>query len=264
MAHHVLINGTSYAQTGGRVLVDGAGYSIVKGRTLVDGAGYDVSFGTPVGSLAVGSTVKLNLGASTTDFIVVHQGLPSSIYDSSCNGTWLLMKDIYENRQWHSSNVNDYANSTIHTYLNGTFFNALGDAAQKAILQVKSPYRSGSGASKTPINSGSSGLSAKIFFLSAIEVGLGSNSYAPEDGALLGYFTAGTGADTKRVANLNGSATRWWLRSPYCYPFSRASNAYYVDSDGSCNGNSCSLSYGVRPALVLDPTALVDDDGNLL
>lgn len=33
------------------------------------------------------------------------------------------MKDIYENRQWHSSNTNDYANSTIHSYLNSTFLN---------------------------------------------------------------------------------------------------------------------------------------------
>ena len=27
------------------------------------------------------------------EFIVVHQGLPSSMYDSSCNGTWLMTKE---------------------------------------------------------------------------------------------------------------------------------------------------------------------------
>ena len=71
--------------------------------------------GSPIGSLAVGSIVKIKVDGSAKDFIVVHQGRPSGIYDNSCNGTWLLMKDIYESRQWDSSNTNDYANSTIHS-----------------------------------------------------------------------------------------------------------------------------------------------------
>ena len=70
---------------------------------------------------AVGSIVKIKVNGAAKDFIVVHQGKPSSVYDDSCNGTWLLMKDIYESRQWHSSNTNDYANSAIHSYLNGVF-----------------------------------------------------------------------------------------------------------------------------------------------
>ena len=39
------------------------------------------------------------------------------LYDASCDGTWLLMKDCYEAKRWHSSNVNDYANSEINSYL---------------------------------------------------------------------------------------------------------------------------------------------------
>ena len=67
--------------------------------------------GSPIGSLAVGSIVKIKVNGSSRNFIVVHQGKPSSVYDDSCNGTWLLMKDIYESRQWDSSNTNDYAKS---------------------------------------------------------------------------------------------------------------------------------------------------------
>ena len=52
-------------------------------------------------SKAIGSTIKLKVNGSAKDFIVVHQGKPSSVYDDSCNGTWLLMKDIYEIRQWN-------------------------------------------------------------------------------------------------------------------------------------------------------------------
>jgi len=66
-----------------------------------------------LGTKAVGSIVKLKENGALVDYIVVHQCKPSSLYDASCDGTWLLRKDILETRQWHSSNVNDYANSTI-------------------------------------------------------------------------------------------------------------------------------------------------------
>lgn len=98
-----------------------------------------------LGAKAVGSTVKIKVNGTVKDFIIIHQGKPSSVYDDSCNGTWLLMKDIYEKRQWNSSNTNDYANSTIHSYLNSTFLNLLESNIKTAIKQVKIPYRKGSG-----------------------------------------------------------------------------------------------------------------------
>jgi hypothetical protein len=64
-----------------------------------------------IGTLAVGSSLYLNVGGVRKEFLVVHQGLPSSIYDDSCNGTWLLMKDIYENRVWQSRSINKYESS---------------------------------------------------------------------------------------------------------------------------------------------------------
>jgi hypothetical protein len=213
-------------------------------------------------SKAIGSTIKLKVNGSAKDFIVVHQGKPSSVYDDSCNGTWLLMKDIYENRQWHSSNTNDYANSTIHSYLNSTFLNLFESNIKKAIKQVKLPYRKGSGTSTT-VTSGSNGLSAKIFLLSATETSFNFSSYMPSgEGAELAYFKgcADNSADSKRVAYLNGSATSWWLRSPICYDFG---SALYVGSNGVWNCNRCSNSYGIRPALILPSTLLVSDDGTV-
>ena len=212
-------------------------------------------------SKAIGSTIKLKVNGSAKDFIVVHQGKPSSVYDDSCNGTWLLMKDIYENRQWHSSNTNDYANSTIHSYLNSTFLNLFESNIKNAIKQVKLPYRKGSGTSTT-VTSGSNGLSAKIFLLSATETSFSFSSMPSGEGAELAYFKgcADNSSDSKRVAYLNGSATVWWLRSPSCNYFG---SALYVNSNGGWNGSLCSNSYGIRPALILPSTLLVSDDGTV-
>lgn len=213
-------------------------------------------------SKAIGSTIKLKVNGSARNFIVVHQGKPSSVYDDSCNGTWLLMQDIYENRAWHSSNTNDYANSTIHSYLNSTFLNLFESNIKNAIKQVKLPYRKGSGTSTT-VTSGSNGLSAKIFLLSATETSF-SFSYMPSgEGAELAYFKgcADNSSDSKRVAKLNGSATYWWLRSPYC--FNNSNVALCVYSNGDWHGYSCSDSDGIRPALILPSTLLVSDDGTV-
>lgn len=212
-------------------------------------------------SKAIGSTIKLKVNGSVKDFIVVHQGKPSSVYDDSCNGTWLLMKDIYENRQWHSSNTNDYANSTIHSYLNSTFLNLFESNIKNAIKQVKLPYRKGSGTSTT-VTSGSNGLSAKIFLLSATETSFSFSSMPSGEGAELAYFKgcADNSSDSKRVAYLNGAAAVWWLRSPYCYRFI---NALYVSSNGDWDGYLCSNSCGIRPALILPSTLLVSDDGTV-
>ena len=212
-------------------------------------------------SKAIGSTIKLKVNGSAKDFIVVHQGKPSSVYDDSCNGTWLLMKDIYENRQWHSSDTNDYAGSTIHSYLNGTFLNLFESNIKNAIKQVKLPYRKGSGTSTT-VTSGSNGLSAKIFLLSATETSF-SFDYMPRgEGAELAYFKgcADNSSDSKRVAYLNGSATYWWLRSPYCGGSDRA---LCVGTNGGWGIGYCASSGGVRPALILPSTLLVSDDGTV-
>ena len=135
-----------------------------------------------LGTKAVGSIVKLKVSGTAKEFIVVHQGKPGSMYDESCNGTWLLMKDIYENRQWLSWDDNNLENSTILSYLNGPFFNLFDSNIKDAIKQVKIPYRKNGGSGGTD-QSGANGLSAKIFFLSGLEVGLttSDNWYFPQD-----------------------------------------------------------------------------------
>ena len=216
-----------------------------------------------LGTKAVGSVLKLNLNGSPKNFIVVHQGKPSSLYDDSCDGTWVLMQDIHSTRQWDGSN-NDYKNSDIHSWLNGTFLNLFDANIRDAIKQVKIPYHNGTGSSGS-VASGANGLSCKIFLLSGYELGWtkSDNSYFPQDGAKLDYFTAGTGsaANNKRIAKYNGSATYWWTRSPRTLNSDRV---WLVGSDGDYYDRwDYYYADGVRPAFVLPSTLSVSDDGTV-
>lgn len=219
--------------------------------------------GTPVSSLAVGTLIKINENGAPVEYMVVNQGLPSAMYDASCNGCWVLRKDIAENRAWDNSS-NDYKNSAIHAYLNGSWTSRYSAGVLSQIKQVKIPYVNGTGSTGS-VASGANGLSCKIFLLSGYEVGFSTSdgSYFPRDGAKLSYFSSGTGsaANSKRIANYNGSAILWWLRSPRT---SRTDIVWNVDPRGSYSGWDCGLTRGIRPALVLPSTALVDQDLNLI
>ena len=258
MAHKTLISGTAYSVTGGRELIGGTGYAKKKGRVLVNGTGYDIPFfsGIPIGTLPVDSIVKIGVNGKSYDFLVVNQGIPSnsSLYDSSCDGTWLLMKDIYENRAWKSGSINKYESSDIHTYLNSTFLNLFESDIKNAIKQVKIPYRKNGGTDGTD-QSGANGLSAKIFLLSGYEVGwtTSNNKGFPQDGAKLSYFESGYGesAKNKRIAKLNGSAAEWWLRSPNSFETDRV---WHVNSSGIYNYLFAIISFGIRPAFILPGT----------
>lgn len=223
--------------------------------------------GVLASSLAVGSTVKLMEGGTAVEYLVVNQGIPenSNLYDASCDGTWLLRKDIHSERQWNTSNVNKYESSAINTWLNGDFFNSLGSVEQAAIKQVKIPYRHGGGSGGTD-QSGANGLSCKVFLLGGYEVGwtTSDSSYFPVDGAKLDYFESGTGTspNKKRISYLNnGSVRSWWLRSPHA---NTTTQACRVTDEGDYATSTTSRSYGIRPALVLPGNALFDKSTKLL
>ena len=210
---------------------------------------------TPLGDIAVGSTVKLKVNGVATDFLVVNQGIPSnsSLYDSSCNGTWLLMKDLYTNMGWGSSTC-DYANSSIHAYLNGEFLGLFDPKVQSAIKQVKIPYVNVNGGKY--VASGADGLTAKVFLLGGNEVG--SDWYFPADGARLDYFSNATN-DT-RLAYLNGEASYWWTRSPHGTTFAEC---IAVQPSGTLYVHGYYNGFSLRPAIILPFEAGVLNNGNI-
>ena len=221
--------------------------------------------GIQAGTLAVGSVVKLMEGSTAVEYLVVNQGIPSnsSLYDASCDGTWLLRKDIHSERQWAFSNDNVYTRSAINTWLNGDFFNTLGSIEQASVKQVKIPYCTGGG--DTTINSEANGLSVKVFLLDCYEVGWTTSDYSlfNVDGAKLEYFIPSTGsaADNKRTAKLNGREQQWMTRTPV----GDGNGAeFVVTSSGSYDTGLSKTSDGVRPALVLPSNALFDETTMLL
>lgn len=208
---------------------------------------------TRLGDMAVGSTVKIKVNGTVKDFIIVHQGKPSSIYDDSCDGTWVLLKDVYTTRTFGSRN-NSYKDSSIHSYLNSTFYDLIDSDIRAVIKQVKIPYWYGTGRDGS-LATGSNGLSTKVFLLSCYEIGARNGYGIPNDGAELDYFKSGD-----RVAYGSGGATTWWQRSPQTR---NTYNVWFVNSAGSSNVNNYGDSNGVRPAFVLPSLLVVFNDGTV-
>lgn len=205
-----------------------------------------------LGEVPVGSTVKIAVGGTDYTWLVVHQGLPGSMYDASCNGTWLLMLGSYISMSFDSA-YNRYAESRIHSYLNGTFYNLIDAAIRSAIKTVKIPYTyyTSDGASSGYVHSGSKGLSTKVFILSVSELGCYGIA-APDanaEGTKLAYF------QQNGVSSWSGC----WTRSSY---YDRTDYIYSVTSRGVTETWYAS-NKGVCPCIILPADLAVDADGKV-
>lgn len=209
------------------------------------------SSGKPAVEFNVGESVFLNIDGADCEFLVVHQGNPdSTIYDASCDGTWLMLKDLIHSTSFSSSNV--YANTSIHkTYLNITFYNMLDAEVQAAIKEVKIPYTNGNGSTGTDAM-GSDGLTTKVFLPSAHELGSSDYLARPATSVPLSYFSGGTNATRK--AYKDGVASYYWTRSPERNSTNRA---FAVSSTGGLPSQSSSISASLRPMFIVDPSFLI-------
>ena len=205
---------------------------------------------TTLAAQEVGSTVTLKVNGADAEFLVVHQGNPDpDVYDPSCEGTWLLMKNVYSQRPWGSASC--YADAPVHTWLNSTFLELLDSGIRPAVKTVRLPYAEGS-----DVHTGAEGVSAQIFLLSMREMGTpaAQKTGLADEGVLLDYFTDGDGS----ADPLRASSARYWTRSPYT---GGGGNVWSVAGEsGICSYRVGSSSYGVRPALIL-PQAMPVKDG---
>ena len=211
---------------------------------------------TTMGALEVGQSVFINVDDAPTEFLVAQQGLPTTTYsvdwsyDASCNGTWLIAKDIYTTSEWGSNA--DYETSTVHNYLNGDFFGLFDADVQTLIKEVKIPYRKG--VSGTTVSGGANGLSTKVFLPSVCELNVYGGSNKACDGQPLELFKS-SNATAARIATFNDSPLDWYTRSVNTY---NASNgAWTVNTTGSCSQGTNPFGHvdGIRPMIILPSDA---------
>lgn len=257
---YIGVNGVARKVKKGYIGVDGVARKVKSGFIGVDNVSRQFfSGGTPLSALSVGTIVKLNENGVAQDYIIVNQGIPSgsSLYSASCNGTWLMRKDLIESRAWGDRNSqNLYASSVINSWLNTDMLAKYDSDVQSSIKKVKIPYCPKAYQST---KTGEDGLECKIFLLSGYEVGLTQAIYSslPVDGAKLSYFISGASAEakSKRVAYLDGTSIHWWLRSPQ---YDNESCAVIVAKDGGWGSFVRINTFGIRPALILPFETLID------
>lgn len=244
--HKTLIDGTGYEIKSGRVLIAGTGYDIKKGRTLIGGTGYDIKFATPIGELPAGTIVYMNVDGTRTPYIVVHQGNPdTTVYGASCNGTWVLMRDIYSLTHWQvRQNQYYHSSDCLVRQLAQSFPSKLDAVIQNNLIPLK----------LLNIEYSWEDISGdKVFPLT-------SNDLSNMD-----YFS--DGVVSKRIAQYNGAATDYWLRDPDSY----GAKIKYVTKSGAISEfdeNSYPGGYkgkGFRPMYILNTASLVaDSDFNIV
>lgn len=200
-----------------------------------------------LGSKAEGSIIKLKENGVLVDFYIAKQN-----YESGLNGSGRVLvvrKDCYDQRQWHSSNVNAYASSTIDAWLNSTYKNLLDANIRTAMGTTKIHYTPGNN------NWNVTTLERSVFLLSATELGQ-SHTYMKAEGTAL----SSTVVNLLKIAYINGSAVVQWTRSPYTVS---TSNAWNLNADGYLSNGSCTSTDGSRPAFTLPSTLYVSDDGSV-
>lgn len=199
-----------------------------------------------ISTLAVGSIIKLNESGSPVEFYVCKHN-----YENSLNGmgrTLVVRKDCYDSRQWHSSNVNAYASSTIDSWLNGPYKNLLDADIRRVIGTTKIKYTPGNG------NNTVGTLERAIFQLSATELNRSASWFNVEGTAL-------EIASSLKIAYMNGSVVVQWTRSPGT---DDTGNVVCLRAGGFVSGSYCTDTGGSRPAFTLPSTTLVDDSGNVV
>lgn len=246
MADNPTKQGTPWSHQTARMLqADIRSYTVSPNTTVVAGDVVDIEqeeviiVDVQLSSIAEGQTIILNENGSPVEFYVAKHN-----YETGLNGdgrTLVVRKDVYDQRQWHSSNTNAWASCSMRSWLNSTYKALLDAAVQEAMGTTTYRYTPGNG------NNTVSTRSDSVFLLSLTELGQ-SNTFANLEGSALPI------ASTLWIAYQNSSATTQWTRSPVTV---NTSNALGLDYGGGISIGDCVYSYGSRPAFTLPSTFVV-------
>lgn len=84
------------------------------------------------------------------------------------------------------------------------------------------------------------------FYLASCKEVFGSSDDVADNTTVLPYYDGATAAD--RIKYRDGSAARWWLRTPYARD---ANGVRLVNLDGTLHNNGANLAYGLAPACTI-------------
>lgn len=203
--------------------------------------------GTPLGSLAVGTLIKIQENGAPVEFYVAKQD-----YESGLNGAGRVLcvrNEGYDYRTWNNTNRSRWADSTIRSWLNGNYKALFSDSVLALMGSTTYYYTIGGGSTTITTRSD------VVFLLSMTELGQ-SHTYANVEGSALPI------ANTLQVVNMNGNVAKQWTRTP------RTDDPQYViylSSSGLADSAACDVFSEVsRPCFTLPSTSLVDQDLNLI
>lgn len=208
---------------------------------------------TRLGDMAVGSTVKIKVNGTPTEFLIVQQGSPGS-GNNDFDGTWVLLRGIWSNERCYDYTAYRgfrFSETNLYSYLNNTFFTAINEQTRSNIREVY--LRDGYDGRYESDNF----VNCKIFPLAGTEVG---TSYIIPGLRKLAYFSDGPSSSdssySKRVAYYNGSKSDWWIRD-----YTPGDNQRVITASGSISGAWPKDYHGVRPAFILNPDLGVASNG---
>ena len=206
--------------------------------------------------LAVNDTLDLAINGVSYEFTVAQQGKPDDSYDDSCDGTWLMMTDLYTDMAWGSASTNKYSASDVNEWLNDDFL-ALLDANTRACLQtVKIPVADGS-----TVLTGANGLEVKAFLPSAREVGWVASSF-PVEGSCLAFFSGFSNSDDRRMAYDSTNTSKNWFTRTYVRSSGRV--AGILRSSGGPTQQDPDAIMFLRPVMIFPSTTRITDDGTMM
>ena len=201
-----------------------------------------------ISALSAGSLVKLNENGVAKKYIMLgynHYGKAE---------VTLLRKDAVGNRAYNAcqSGYNVYNGNSLDSFCNEQHIQCLDPVIRACLVNVPIPTTDGhvNGTWSATVRN----LMRKCFSLSAAEVGNGGS-----DGTAFSYLS--TQANRIAYQDETTTAVFWWLRSPNS---SNSGGAYYVNADGSVDGNR-DVYFGTgcaRPALALSSEILVSDSAD--
>lgn len=207
--------------------------------------------GTPLGSLAEGTLIKILENGAPVEFYVAKQN-----YEEGLNGAGRVLcvrKDVYDQRQWNGSYMNTWGNSSIRSFLNGTYKNLFSSDTRSKMGSTTFYYTPGNN------NNNVSTRSDSVFLLSITELDRTKDGVNVEGSPL-------PIANVFKFYYTDPRAVPVWTRSPDTEHYGNVGYVYYndIEPNGDVGRTGATQTLYFWPCFTLPSTALVDQDLNLI